>query len=647
MSGGGSVRLEPSLDADRPTLFAGAMGRPRKAALKRNRRPRLSVVALLTVATGWLACVATPPGRAPEVSDADRERFVRRRLQDSRALLAEGRTEHAEGHLRRGLAILPENPDLHRALARLLEETGRTEEAVDHRLRANSLDPVAPLPNRPIAPTPQPLLVVLVPSDDVRARPGAIDADFVSRGAIDTLRDRLRVRLPGAMFVQSDLASTADARRWLERYTARAVLSLRLDRAFCGASIKDGPFSVSWLRVSAQTAGRPATLPTTVRADISDPELLRCHALALQTAFESALQEAAVVSLVNAPGAAAARVPHNPSRWSRESIRALFPAIESRIREHIESGRLRLKAGEIGSAVEAFQRAVHVDPEDPYARAYLNEAETTLAMVRELAARRTARSGNNAATVEIDSIDPRLSAQQAAAAEAMLADERRRRTELLAALAVLDEDLQMPAERLLETLRPVAIRDPQAFGPSEASRRAGGAVEARAAYAPDGSVLARYYYATEGELPLVREEDTNGDGEADRWIGYTGRHRAEIWEDGGGHGVPDRRFVFASGGTPLLRIEIDADANARHERVFHYAGGVLEGEDRDTDGDGLLDRFDRFDAQGNVVQRAEDLNRDGEIDVRDSYRNGKLVRREIIDPDVAAEALTRPSRTPM
>jgi len=204
---------------------------------------------------------------------------------------------------------------------------------------------------------------------------------------------------------------------------------------------------------------------------------------------------------------------------------------------------------------------------------------------------------------------------------------------------VLDEDVEMPSERLLATLRPIAISDPNGFGPSEARRRAKGDVLARAAYAPSGSVLARYYYAVPGDgAPLLREEDTNGDSRPDRWIGYRGTRRSEIWEDNRGQGQPDRHFVFAPGGSPLLRIEIDEDFDGHAERVFQYEDGVLVADNRDTSGDGVLDRFERFDANGLVSERAEDLNGDGEIDIRDVYKDGRLVRREINDPEVVSRA---------
>ncbi len=598
---------------------------------------------------GWiclaaaLACVGPEARQADEPTDADRARYARRRLEDSRALVAEGRLEHAESQLRRGIATLPDNAELHRALAHLLEDTDRNDEAQQHRNRADQIDPPQSLPDQPIAEPSRGLVVVLVATD--ATTPFARRLAPSSRLAAETLRDRLRTRLPEAMFVESDPTSVADARRFLPRYAPRAVISLRVDRAYCGDSIKDGPFAVAWLRVAAQVPGRPQMPVSTVRAVVTHPEPTpECEKQAIRRALEAALEEPSVQQAIATPAAVASRYAMQP--WSRDAVRALFPRIGSGIAEVIEAGRVQMAGGDIGAAADAFRRAVHFDPEDPYARAYLNETEVTLSMLRELAARKSSRTGTESIGVRAsDSIDPRLSEAQAAAAEARLAEERRRRDDLLAALAVLDEDVRMPPQHLLATLRPIDIRDPEAFGVSEARRRAGGEVLARAAYAPSGSVLARYYYAVPGEgTPLVREEDTNGDRIPDRWIGYHGTHRSEIWEDNQGRGIPDRHFVFAAGGTPLVKIEIDEDSDNRPERVFHYENGVLAADERDTSGDGAIDRFDRFDADGLVSERAEDLNGDGKVDIRDTYRAGRLVRREINDPEVVSRA--RPQHIP-
>ncbi len=73
--------------------------------------------------------VATAPedtGPPPfEPSAADRERAARHSLRTARALVAEGKLAFAESALRRGLRFQPDDPELLRALARVLDADGR------------------------------------------------------------------------------------------------------------------------------------------------------------------------------------------------------------------------------------------------------------------------------------------------------------------------------------------------------------------------------------------------------------------------------------------------------------------------------------------------------------------------------------------
>ena len=294
-------------------------------------------------------------------------------------------------------------------------------------------------------------------------------------------------------------------------------------------------------------------------------------------------------------------------------------------------GESLLRAGRLGDALHAFEDAQRLDPEDPETESYLEDTRRSLALAREIAARQDAHG-------DPDSLDPRFSPAQRAAAEVALERERRRREDLLSALAVLDEDRYAPRADALGGLRPARIRNPEDFGPTLARRMSGSRVEGRAAYAPDGSVLARYYFAPGSAAPLLREEDTDGDGAADRWIAYRDGARGEIYEDGRGRGRPDLRLVFAAGGDPLERIEVDLHGDERPDRVFRYRNGRLESEDSDTDGDGRLDRFDQIGRDGRVDVREEDLDGDGAIDVKSVYRAGKLVRREISSPEHLPES---------
>jgi tetratricopeptide (TPR) repeat protein len=583
-------------------------------------------------ALGALALAAglagVPPGLADEpryigvpepeeVTEADRARFVRSHLEKGRALRREGRLEMAEQALRRGLSASPDDPPLRRELARVLEELGRDEEAAREREAADAIEPPPPPPpDGPLdLPSRNVLVVLLPPARD--AGPERLPRGWPDGPVAQMLEQRLRARLPEATVVHAEFETVAAARDWLPRVSPRAVLSLRVDRVYCGDSIKDGRFGMAWLRAAVERPGATNSGPAWGRALVYDPRggPESCEREVTARALEQVLALEAV-------RAALAADPTDRSSWSTAAIRTLFPGLGASIDAELAAGHDILAQGRIAAAAEAFRRAARIDPEDPVVRAYLHEAEATLTLSRELSRRR----GSDDAGV----LDPRFSLAQRAAAEARLVEEQRRREDMLAALAVMDEDVQLPDASVLARLQPVAIRDPDAFGPTLARRRAGGELEVRAAYAPDGTLIARYYFPFGEELPVLREEDADRDGHGDRWIAYAGNLRREIWEDGRDTGRPDVRLVFSAGGSRLLRIELDRNGDGRPERILHYSGGMLTAEARDTDGDNDLDTFDRFDSDGNVGVREEDLDGDGRIDVRSVYQAGKLVRRYLV-----------------
>jgi hypothetical protein len=395
------------------------------------------------------------------------------------------------------------------------------------------------------------------------------------------------------------------------------VLSLRVERAYCGETRKDGRFGMAWLRVAAEAPADTSAGASLVRGLVAEPRLAGgCLFEVVARALEQALALPQVeVALAREPAAAPA--------WTAGAVRTLFPGLGQRIDVELQAGRSALAHGNLAPAVAAFERAARIDAEDPDVRAYLEEARSTLALARQI------KGGSREPRLE-----PSWSPNERAAADALLAEERRRRDDLLALLAVLDEDLRVPPAETLATLRRSAIPAPEGFAARLARERAGGEIEARAVYAPDGSVLSRYYFARGVALPLLREEDTSQDGRPDRWIGYQDGTRREIWEDGRGDGRPDVHLLFAAQGLPLERIELDDDGDRRPERVFHYTAGKLSGESRDTNRDGRLDRFDHLDEAGNVALREEDTNADGAIDVRSIYSAGRLVRRELATPDL-------------
>lgn len=577
------------------------------------------------VACAEPATVGLVPRPGPPPAERDVELFVQRRLADARAFREQGRLEAAERALERALAVAPDHAAVHRLLARVLEEQGRMGDARGHWARADALDPPPPPPpDTPVAESTRGLVVLLVQgADDDEARGRRADPALERR----VLENRLRTRLPGAEIAPADARSVAEARALLRSREARAALSLRVERGFCGSSHKDGDFAVAWLRVASAAPGGVVVPPVTVREVIADPPGGdACVPLALSRAIERMLGES---------GALRALRERARGDWPSPALRALFPGLGQRVAAEIERGRAALATGRIADAAEGFRAALAVDPEDPDARAYLREAEETLAIARALGA---------------DADDPgdedgelyfSLSPAERAIAESLLREERQRRDELLAAVVVAEVDERPPPPEAIASLRPLPLPEPPAHGPRLARERSDAPIETRGLYDGSGAIIAVYYFADGAREPLLREEDADGDGRPDRWVAYSGGVRHELVEDRNGDGAPDVVVGYGADGEAIERIELDVDADGVPERVFRYAGGRLASEARDTDGDGRLDRVETFDGGGDVVARDDDLNGDGKVDVRSTFRAGRLVSREIEDPAVVERLLGR------
>lgn len=591
---------------------------PRRPARRRETCPRrplvrlAALVALAALAGGCAGPPAAPAGPGPGA----RAVAARHSLETARQHRSQGELALAESVLRHGLATAPDEAALHRALAGVLIELGRSAEADPFLRRADALDPPpAPPPDAPLPRSAQGLLVVLIPPIAGDRVPQSWPDDAVA----GTLQRRLARRLPEARVAHADPETVAAARSWLARFQPRAVISLQVERAYCGESRKDGRFGMAWLRVAAEIPADSSAGAAQVRTQVPEPRLAGgC----LSEVSARALEEALALPLVESAWARAETAGARRTPWTTPALRTLFPGLGRRIDAELQKGRSALASGRLAPAAAAFERAARIDPEDLDVRAYLEETRSTLALAKQI------QGGSRAPT-----LDPSWSPSERAAADAMLADERRRRDELLALIAVLDEDLRVPPAATLASLRASPVPAGKSFGSRLARERAGSEIEARAVHAPDGSVLSRYFFARGAPLPVLREEDTTRDGKPDRWIGYQDGTRREIWEDGRGRGHPDVHLLFAEGGEPLERIELDDDGDGQPERVFSYTRGKLTGESRDTNRDSKLDRFDRLDENGNLVLREEDVNADGTIDVRSIYSAGRLVRRQLAVPE--------------
>ncbi len=599
---------------------------------------------LLAAATSAaLSCGAGIPQSlpTPTLSEAQRDFYARLHLVRARALRDEGRLEAAERETGRGLEVKPNQPSLLRLQADLLEALGDPDQARLQRLRADALDP--PLPPPPDVPLDLPsseVVVVLLPPPTGKEMGERVPRAWPAGPVAATLVERLRIRLPDARTMQPDLRSVDEARDRIAKAGARSVLTLRVDRAFCGETLKDGAFAVAWLRYAAAGAAPPdgreiSATSEIVRTVIDRPTSQQeCREEAVARALEGVLERPDVRAvLANSRRPTEAEDPKDPQRWASRTLRTLFPELGRLVAEQISIGRRRLASGRLADAAEPFRRASEIDPEDPDVLAFLREIEISLALSSQLGflpdPAEPARPGGD----PVD-LDPGLSTSQRRSIEAQLRAENRQRGELLAALAVLEDDRRAPSPEALAILRPATLGDPNATGSRLAHAHSEGPVEAKILYAPNGSTLARYYFAKGESAPILREDDEDGDGRPDRWTRYLADVRRDVWEDRRGVGRPDHHLVFAEGGDPLERLEIDADGDGKPERIFRYTGGRLRAEERDTNGNGRFDLFEKFDIHGSLTLREEDVDGDGAVDVRTTYQAGRIVRREFVNPDL-------------
>ncbi len=177
----------------------------------------------------------------------------------------------------------------------------------------------------------------------------------------------------------------------------------------------------------------------------------------------------------------------------------------------------------------------------------------------------------------------------------------------------------------------------------------------------DGTMDA-FFRFEHGRL-VERKLDSNDDGRPDIWEQYAAGRMVARTLDRDHDGVADAFYEYAGG--YLARERHDADNNGEIDLVIQYREGrrIESEEDTDRDGrtdtwtryglaDGLetvthiesdrtgrgfADTFESFETRGGkaiLARREEDLDGDGSIDMVSIYRAGKLVRREILKPEV-------------
>jgi tetratricopeptide (TPR) repeat protein len=583
-------------------------------------------------------------------------------LHDARALRREGRLEAAERTTRRALELLPESSassgaatpqllaSIHRLRGELLEELDRDAEAREHYAKADALAPPSPpLPDGGLDAATERLLVVLLPPPADQTDLGRAPTAALDNPVHAALAERVRTRLPRAELRPApDPSSTTvpSLRQWLDSTGRSVAMSVRVDRAYCSESNKDGRFGIARLRVAIawrgvgpdpQNASREHRLVHVENdAALGADCPLQSAQRALELAFE--LEELR----------RALRIEPSAERgeWRRLGIHRLFPELDERIELRLEEGRRELALGQLLEAREAFVEASKIDPDHMDTRSFLGEVDLTLELSRQLARKRSdgVAGRDDAPWTELE---PQLSPAQHRALEAQLEHERTLRDQLLLTLEALGAGDDLPDAATLAALRPGEITDPTARGPSRARAHqqregttepgpAGESAEltTRMLYGPSGELIARYYFDDGREAPLLKEEDSSGDGKLDRWIAYHEGTRKEVWEEGRGGGLPNLHVVYADDARSVERIELDESQDGWPERLFIYRDGQLRSESRDTKGDGRYDEIEHFDDDGRLALREQDLDHDGVIDVRTTYRAGRIVRREIMNPEI-------------
>lgn len=143
----------------------------------------------------------------------------------------------------------------------------------------------------------------------------------------------------------------------------------------------------------------------------------------------------------------------------------------------------------------------------------------------------------------------------------------------------------------------------------------------------------------ESDRVISREIDRDDDGVRDAFFRYQGDSLVDERHDATNDGKIDLIIVYESGWR--VRSEEDHDRDGRMDTWTTYMVAdeveLVSRIERDEQGRGYPDTFETYepkDGKALLKQRDVDLNGDGEMDIISVYRNGKLVRREIVDPDL-------------
>lgn len=204
----------------------------------------------------------------------------------------------------------------------------------------------------------------------------------------------------------------------------------------------------------------------------------------------------------------------------------------------------------------------------------------------------------------------------------------------------------------------------------------------------DGKPEQIRFFEPDSMVLLRKEQDSNYDGAIDTWNTYANGELAARVRDTDDDGNPDVWEDFANGRMTSRTIDRDRDGVA--DAFYLYAGEILVEERHDANNDGIVDRriqyenlfrvlaeedrdrdgamdvwtyygiahgkeavvrieraskgsgppdvveiYDISSGKSLLTRREEDRDGDGSVDVTSHYENGKLVQREIANPELA------------
>ena len=127
-------------------------------------------------------------------------------------------------------------------------------------------------------------------------------------------------------------------------------------------------------------------------------------------------------------------------------------------------------------------------------------------------------------------------------------------------------------------------------------------------------IAALFFTVTSLNAASEDVEDTNNDGQADKWVSVDGEGVTSLKKDQDFDGKPDYHLKFDKNGRKILE-EMDFNRDGKMDDYYFYENGVLVERKIDTNHDGKIDIW-VFIHEGVYIEKYErDTDFDGEVDV--------------------------------